>query len=133
MIEELMALQDLTIEDVTKDYSELLTEKEKLLKTLNIAINEQVSLKNEYMVKSNLLRLNPDKIKEDLELSKAATEKQQQAYIDDKLKDLLQNLNISDENVKHWKRELNLLNDKISLEKFKVNLFKDAFFKEVKQ
>ncbi len=133
MIEELRALQDLTIEDVTKDYSELLTEKEKLLKTLNSAINEQVSLKNEYMVKSNLLRLNPDKIKEDLELSKAATEKQQQAYIENKLKDLLQNLNISDENVKHWKRELNLLNDKISLEKFKVNLFKDAFFKEVKQ
>ena len=132
MIEELRALQDLTIEDVTKDYSELLTEKEKLLKTLNSAINEQVSLKNEYMVKSNLLRLNPDKIKEDLELSKAATEKQQQAYIENKLKDLLQNLNISDENVKHWRRELNLLNDKISLEKFKVNLFKDAFFKEVK-
>ena len=130
MIEELMALQDLTIEDVTKDYSELLTEKEKLLKTLNIAINEQVSLKNEYMVKSNLLRLHPDKIKEDLELSKAATEKQQQAYIDDKLKDLLQNLKISDENVKSWKRELDLLDDKISLEKFKVNLFKEAFLRK---
>ena len=127
MIEELMALQNITIEDLTEDYSKLLTEKENLLKTLNVAINEHVALKNEYTVKSNLLRLHPDEIKEDLGLSKAATEKQQQAYIDDKLKDLLQDLKISDENVKSWKRELDLLDDKISLEKFKVNLFKAVF------
>lgn len=130
MIKELMALQNLTIDDLTEDYSKLLTEKEELLKTLNVAINEHVALKNEYLVKSNLLRLHPDKIKEDLGLNKAATEKQQQAYIDDKLKDLLQDLKISDENVKHWKRELDLLDDKISLEKFKVNLFKEAFLRK---
>lgn len=130
MIKELMALQNITIEDLTEDYSKLLTEKENLLKTLNVAINEHVALKNEYTVKSNLLRLHPDEIKEDLGLSKAATEKQQQAYIDDKLKDLLQDLKISDENVKSWKRELDLLDDKISLEKFKVNLFKEAFLRK---
>lgn len=130
MIKELMTLQNLTIEDLTEDYSKLLTEKENLLKTLNVAINEHVALKNEYTVKSNLLRLHPDEIKEDLGLSKAATEKQQQAYIDDKLKDLLQDLKISDENVKSWKRELDLLDDKISLEKFKVNLFKEAFLRK---
>ena len=127
MIKELMALQNITIEDLTEEYQKLLTEKENLLKTLNVAINEHVALKNEYTVKSNLLRLHPDEIKEDLGLSKAATEKQQQAYIDDKLKDLLQDLKISDENVKSWKRELDLLDDKISLEKFKVNLFKAVF------
>ena len=130
MIDELMALQNLTIEDLTEEYQKLLTEKENLLKTLNVAINEHVALKNEYTVKSNLLRLHPDEIKEDLGLSKAATEKQQQAYIDDKLKDLLQDLKISDENVKSWKRELDLLDDKISLEKFKVNLFKEAFLRK---
>lgn len=127
MIQELMDLQDLTIDDITKTLSELITEKSEALNTLNIAVNEHVRLKNEYIVNSNSLRLKPDEIKEELGLNKVPTEKQQQAYIDDQLQDLVQELRISEENVKSWKREVDLLNDKISLEKYRVNLFKEMF------
>ena len=114
-----------TVDDVTEELQDLVSEKAEALNTLNIAINEHVRLKNEYVVKSNELRLKPDQIKEDLGLGKAPTEKQQQAYIDDNLKELVQDLRISEENVKSWKREVDLLDDKISLGKLRVNLFRE--------
>lgn len=128
-IEEVMAARDLTIDDVTQNLSELITEKSETLNTVNIAVNEYVRLKNKYIIKSNELRLQPDQIKEELGLNKPATEKQQQAYIDDKLHDLVQDIRIAEENVKSWKREVDLLNDKISLEKYRVNLFREMFSK----
>ena len=114
-----------TVDSVTEDLQKLVTEKAEALDTLNIAINEHVRLKNKYVTRSNELRLKPNQIKEDLGLGKAPTEKQQQAYIDDNLKDLVQDLRISEENVKSWKREVDLLDDKISVEKLRVNLFRE--------
>ena len=114
-----------TVDSVTEDLQKLVTEKAEALDTLNIAINEHVRLKNKYVTMSNELRLKPNQIKEDLGLGKAPTEKQQQAYIDDNLKDLVQDLRISEENVKSWKREVDLLDDKISVEKLRVNLFRE--------
>ena len=114
-----------TVDDVTEELQNLIQEKAEVLNTLNIAVNEHVTLKNNYMVRSNELRLKPDKIKEELGLSKAPTEKQQQAYIDDNLKEGVQDLRISEENVKSWKREVDLLDDKISVEKLRVNLFRE--------
>ena len=114
-----------TVDSVTEELQELVTEKSEALNTLNIAVNEYVALKNEYVVKSNELRLKPNTIKEELGLNKAPTEKQQQAYIDDNLKELVQDLRISEENVKSWKREVDLLDDKISVEKLRVNLFRE--------
>ena len=114
-----------TVDDVTEELQKLVSEKAEALDTLNIAINEHVRLKNEYVTMSNELRLKPDQIKEELGLGKAPTEKQQQAYIDDNLKELVQDLRISEENVKSWKREVDLLDDKISVEKLRVNLFRE--------
>lgn len=114
-----------TVDSVTEELQKLVSEKAEALDTLNIAINEHVRLKNKYVTMSNELRLKPDQIKEDLGLGKAPTEKQQQAYIDDNLKDLVQDLRISEENVKSWKREVDLLDDKISVEKLRVNLFRE--------
>ena len=114
-----------TVGSVTEELQKLVTEKAEALDTLNIAINEHVRLKNKYVTKSNELRLKPDAIKEALGLGKAPTEKQQQAYIDDNLKELVQDLRISEENVKSWKREVDLLDDKISVEKLRVNLFRE--------
>ena len=114
-----------TVGSVTEELQKLVTEKAEALDTLNIAINEHVRLKNKYVTKSNELRLKSDAIKESLGLGKAPTEKQQQAYIDDNLKDLVQDLRISEENVKSWKREVDLLDDKISVEKLRVNLFRE--------
>ena len=114
-----------TVDDVTEELQKLVSEKAEALDTLNIAINEHVTLKNKYVTMSNELRLKPNQIKEDLGLGKAPTEKQQQAYIDDNLKELVQDLRISEENVKSWKREVDLLDDKISVEKLRVNLFRE--------
>lgn len=114
-----------TVDSVTEELQKLVSEKAEALNTLNIAINEHVTLKNKYMTKSNELRLKPNEIKEELGLSKAPTENQQQAYIDNTLKELVQNLRISEENMKSWKREVNLLDDKISVEKLRVNLFRE--------
>ena len=114
-----------TVDSVTEELQKLVTEKAEALDTLNIAINEHVRLKNKYVTMSNELRLKPNQIKEDLGLGKAPTEKQQQAYIDDNLKDLVQDLRISEENVKSWKREVDLLDDKISVEKLRVTLFRE--------
>ena len=114
-----------TVDSVTEELQKLVSEKAEALDTLNIAINEHVTLKNKYVTRSNELRLKPNQIKEDLGLGKAPTEKQQQAYIDDNLKDLVQDLRISEENVKSWKREVDLLDDKISVEKLRINLFRD--------
>ena len=114
-----------TVDDVTEELQKLVSEKAEALNTLNIAINEHVTLKNKYVTMSNELRLKPDQIKEDLGLGKAPTEKQQQAYIDDNLKEVVQDLRISEENVKSWKREVDLLDDKISVEKLRVNLFRE--------
>lgn len=112
---------EITFEDITHDLDELIQEKSEALNTVNIAVNEYTNLKNKYAVESNSLRIKTD-FKEAMNLSKAATEKQQQAYIDDVLKDLLQELRIAEENVKSWKREVDLLDDKISAEKYRVRL-----------
>lgn len=112
---------EITFEDITHDLDELIQEKSEALNTVNIAVNEYTNLKNKYTVESNSLRIKTD-FKEAMNLSKAATEKQQQAYIDDVLKDLLQELRIAEENVKSWKREVDLINDKISAEKYRVKL-----------
>ena len=79
---------DIVVDELLSNLNGLIKEKSEALNTLNIAVNEYVRLKNEYIVKSNAIRLKPDEIQENLGLSKPATEKQQQAYIDDKLKDL---------------------------------------------
>lgn len=107
--------------DLVKNLNDLILEKSEVLNTVNVAVNKFVTLKNEYIVSSNELRLNTD-FKEVLGLSKAATEKQQQAYIDNVLKDLVQDVRIAEENVKSWKREVDLIDDKITLEKYHLKL-----------
>lgn len=107
--------------DLVKNLNDLILEKSEVLNTVNIAVDEFVNLKNEYIMRSNELRLNTD-FKEVLGLNKAATEKQQQAYIDNVLKDLVQDVRIAEENVKSLKRDVDLLNDKITLEKYRLKL-----------
>ena len=118
-------LEVISLDEFTEDLKKLINEKAEALNTVNIAVNEYVTLKNKYATSSNKLRISTD-FKEAMNLSKAASEKQQQAYIDDKLQDLLQDIRIADENVKSWKREVDLLNDKISLEKYRLNLLREV-------
>ena len=122
MIEGLNILKNMTIEDVTAYLDSLIDEKKEALNTVNIAVNELVRLKNEYALKSNEWLIKPEEIKEELGLSRVPTEKQVKAFIDDRFSDLVQDLNIAEENVKSWKREVDLLDDKISAEKYRVRM-----------
>ena len=110
-------------EDNNTVLDELIHDNTEALNTLNIAVNEYTRLKNEYLVKSNELKIKPGLIQEELGLSRAPTEKQTMAYIDDTFKDLVRDLNIASENVSSWKREVDLINDKISVEKLKLRIF----------
>lgn len=87
---------------------------------LKKAINSHVSIKLEYMHKSNEIRLKRDVIKEELELSKAPTEKQVQAYIEEKLLFLKSELEISKENVNMIQRDLDLIDDEIRLCEYEI-------------
>ena len=115
-------MNELTVENITQKLDELIVEKAESLNAVNIAVNEYVSLKNQYTVKSNELKLNPSLIQEKLQLTRFPTEKQTQAYVDNELSDLVQNILIAEENVKSWKRDVDLLNDKISAEKYKLRM-----------
>lgn len=115
-----MNQETMSVEDVLKNLDQLINEKNNLLTILSNSVNEYVTYKNQYVVKSNELRLNPEKIQEELGLSKAATEKQQQAYIDTQLKRQVQELIIADEYIKVLKRDIELIDDKISLEKYRL-------------
>ncbi|MGN0176666.1 MAG: hypothetical protein ACI389_02390 [Methanobrevibacter sp.] len=115
---------DETIQKAIGKLEKLVEDKSEALNTVNIAVNKFVELKNEYIVRSNELRITTD-FKEVLGLSKAATEKQQQAYIDTELKELLQEVRIAEENVKSWKREVDLLNDKITVAKYQIKLLEN--------
>lgn len=115
-------MTELTIDDILTKLDGLIQEKSETLNTVNIAVNEHVRLKNEYLIKSNEWLIKPESIKEELGLSRAPTEKQTKAFIDDKFSDLVQDLNIAEENVKSWKREIDLLDNKISAEKYRVRL-----------
>ena len=115
---------DETIQKAIGKLEKLVEDKSEALNTVNIAVNKFVELKNEYIVRSNELRITTD-FKEVLGLSKSATEKQQQAYIDTELKELLQEVRIAEENVKSWKREVDLLNDKITVAKYQIKLLEN--------
>ena len=113
--------QQIDLDDFTEELDKLIEEKSEALNTINIAVNEYVKLKNNYVTKSNKLRITTD-FKEAMNLSKAATEKQQQAYIDNQLYETLQDLRIAEENVKSWKREADLLDDKITSKKYQLKI-----------
>lgn len=115
-------MTEITIDEVLKNFDGLIQEKSEVLNTVNIAVNEVVRLKNEYAIKSNEWIIKPETIKEELGLSRAPTEKQTKAFIDDKFKNLVQDINIAEENVKSWKREVELLDNKISAEKYRLRL-----------
>lgn len=115
-------MTEITIDEVLKNFDGLIQEKSEVLNTVNIAVNEVVRLKNEYAIKSNEWLIKPETIKEELGLSRAPTEKQTKAFIDDKFKNLVQDINIAEENVKSWKREVELLDNKISAEKYRLRL-----------
>ena len=100
------------------DFDKLLQDKEEKIKELKDAVNSEVSLKLELAHKANEVRLNPDMVKEEYELSKTPTEKQIQAYIDEKYSSLTDDYELAKQNVSLIRKDLELLDNRISLEKY---------------
>lgn len=100
------------------DFDKLLQDKEEKIKELKDAVNSEVSLKLELAHKANKVRLNPDMVKEEYELSKTPTEKQIQAYIDEKYSSLTDDYELAKQNVSLIRKDLELLDNRISLEKY---------------
>lgn len=71
-----------------------LAEKRIKLTQLNLAINDHLNLKRDYLHKSNQIKLNPVKIQEELKLKKPPTEKQTTAFIEEKLQVIKDDLDI---------------------------------------
>ena len=100
------------------DFDKLLQDKKEKIKELKDAVNSEISLKLELTHKANEVRLNPDMVKEEYELSKTPTEKQIQAYIDEKYSSLTDDYELSKQNVSLIRKDLELLDNRISLEKY---------------
>ena len=100
------------------DFDKLLQDKEEKIKELKDAVNSEVSLKLELAHKANKVRLNPDMVKEEYELSKTPTEKQIQAYIDEEYSELTDDYELAKQNVSLIRKDLELLDNRISLEKY---------------
>lgn len=104
------------------NFKELLDEKEAKIQELKDAVNSETSLKLKLLHKSNDVKLHPDKVKEAYELSKAPTEKQIQAYIDETYKDLTDDYELAKQNTSLIRKDLELIDNRISFEKYVLQL-----------
>ncbi|WP_296882231.1 hypothetical protein [uncultured Methanobrevibacter sp.] len=105
-----------------KNYKNLLESKNEKIKELKDAVNSEVSLKLDLLHKSNEVKLHPDRVKEEYELSKAPTEKQIQAYIDEKYSSLTNDYELAKQNTSLIRKDLELLDNRISFEKYVLQL-----------
>ena len=105
-----------------KNYEKLLEDKKDKIKELKDAINSETSLKLDLLHKSNDVKLNPNIVKEEQGLSKAPTEKQIQAYIDEKYPTLTNDYELAKQNTSIIRKDLELLDNLISFEKYVLQL-----------
>ena len=103
--------------EITQKVDEKLGEKRDKLDELKDAVNSETSLKLKLLHKANQVKLNPNIVKEKYELSKAPTEKQIQAYIDETYSDLTDEYEIAKQNTMLIKKELEFIDDVLSVNK----------------
>ena len=107
---------------ITQQFEEKLDEKRKKLSELKDAVNSETTLKLKLLHKANQVRLNPNIVKEKYELTKAPTEKQIQAYIDETYSDLTDDYELAKQNTSLIKKDLELLDIQISFEKYVLQM-----------
>ena len=103
--------------EITQKIDEKLREKRTKLDELKDAVNSETSLKLKLLHKANQVKLNPNIVKEEYELSKTPTEKQIQAYIDETYSDLTDEYEIAKQNTMLIKKELEFIDDVLSVNK----------------
>ena len=96
----------------------IINDKHNKLDELAISIENELKIELEYQHKANTLRLNPEHIKEDLQLTKLPTEKQINAYIENTLARQYDLWKIAKAHTSLIRQQLDYINDRISFEKY---------------
>ena len=99
-----------------------INEKHELIRKLQEAKNHELSCKIDYTHKTNQIKLHPNDVKEDLELSKNPTEKQINAYCEEKYQREFDMYTMAKANTSLLNTKLDLINDYISLEKYIIRM-----------
>ena len=110
------------VEMFSKNFENLLNDKQKKIKDLKDAVNSETSLKLELLHKSNEIKLHPEDVKEKLGLSKLPTEKQIQAHIDEEYKELTDDLELAKQNTSLIRKDLEFIDNCISVNKYILQL-----------
>lgn len=99
-----------------------INEKLELLEQYQIAKTHELSFELDYLHKCNAVKLNPEIVKTELELSKNPTEKQITAYCEEKYLIEYQNLAVAKAKVGLLGKQLAILDDMISFNKYCVRM-----------
>ena len=99
-----------------------INEKNKLIEKIQTAKNHELICKTDYVHKCNHIKLHPEIVKEELELTKNPTEKQIAAYCEEKYCSEFDLYNVAKVNTSLLNTKLDLINDYISLEKYIVRM-----------
>ena len=99
-----------------------INEKLELLEQYQIAKTHELSFELDYLHKCNEVKLNPEIVKTELELSKNPTEKQITAYCEEKYLIEYQNLAVAKAKVGLLGKQLAILDDMISFNKYCVRM-----------
>lgn len=99
-----------------------INEKNKLMDKIQTAKNHELACKIDYTHKCNQIKLHPEHVKEKLELSKTPTEKQVNAYCEEKYSREFNMLTVAKANTSLLNQKLDLINDCISLEKYIIRM-----------
>lgn len=108
--------------DLFENLALKINEKHELIRKLQEAKNHELACKIDYTHKTNQIKLNPDTVKEKLELSKNPTEKQINAYCEEKYKREFELYTVAKANTSLLNTKLDLINDYISLEKYIIRM-----------
>ena len=95
-----------------------INEKTKLIEKIQAAKNHELACKIDYTHKCNQIKLHPDDVKEELGLSKVPTEKQINAYCEEKYRREFDMYTVAKANTSLLNTKLDLINDYISLERY---------------
>ena len=107
---------------IFEDLAERINEKYVKIVELRTAVNHELAVELDYLHQANEWKLHPDEIKAELGLSKNPTEKQVNAFVENKLRRHFDLLKIAKANTSLIRNQIGLLDDMISYEKYVVRM-----------
>ena len=104
------------------DLGNMINKKQCKLEELQLAVNHELRCELSYTHQANSIRLRPAEIQEELGLSKLPTEKQVNAYIENKLSFEFDLWKIAKADTSLIRQQLDIMNDRVSFEKYALRM-----------